>query len=331
MGALASTRRASSWRPGLADSALALALLVAATFELALSDSPDPLWVPFAAVLAATLPLAWRERTPLSVVLAAVGGVAVAGAFGTIDELPLLLWLSVGAGLYSLGEHGTNRQVVIGVVLTTALYTTLGVLDGDAGGATAGGLLADCGRRHRTGRAHHGRRVGRARGAHRAAPGGAGAARPRGCDRRARADRPRAARRDRPLDQRDGRAGGRGPARAAGGAGRGARDAALGRAHGPRRRHGDAAAARPAALGGRRAVALAAHADVRPAAHRRDAPRRARDRARGRGRPRGRSAGPRARRVPDRPGGAHERAEARARRRVCGCRYGARRGNSRWT
>ena len=141
MGALASIRTASPWRPGLADSALALILSVAAVFELALSDPPDPLWVPVVAVLTATLPLAWRERTPLSVVLAAFGGVALAGAVGSLDDLPLILWLSVGAGLYSLGEHGTNRQLVVGVVLATALYTTLGVLDGDTGSATAGGLL----------------------------------------------------------------------------------------------------------------------------------------------------------------------------------------------
>ena len=142
MGALASTRTASLRRPGLADAGLALVLAAVALIELAVSLPPAPVWAPVLAVLLATLPLAWRESAPLPVVLVAAGGVILASAFGDSQDLPLIMWLAVGAGLYSLGEYGSNAQVLIGGVLTTAAYATIGAVEeGDAGGAAFGGLL----------------------------------------------------------------------------------------------------------------------------------------------------------------------------------------------
>ena len=141
MGALASTRPASLRRPALADAGLALVLAAVALIELAVSPPPAPVWAPVFAVLLSTLPLAWRESLPLPVVLGAAGGVILASAFGDSQDLPLMLWLAVGAGLYSLGEYGSNSQVVIGGVLAAVAYTTIGAVEDDPGSAALGGLL----------------------------------------------------------------------------------------------------------------------------------------------------------------------------------------------
>jgi signal transduction histidine kinase len=141
MGALASTRPASLRRPAPADAGLALVLATVALIETAVSPPPAPTWAPILAVLLSTLPLAWRESVPLPVVLVAAGGVILASAFGDSQDLPLMLWLAVGAGLYSLGEYGSNAQVVIGGVLAAVAYTTLGAVEGDPGSAALGGLL----------------------------------------------------------------------------------------------------------------------------------------------------------------------------------------------
>jgi hypothetical protein len=111
MGALASTRPASLRRPAPADAGLTLVLAAVALIETAVSPPPAPTWAPILAVLLSTLPLAWRESVPLPVVLVAAGGVILASAFGDSQDLPLMLWLAVGAGLYSLGEYGSNAQV----------------------------------------------------------------------------------------------------------------------------------------------------------------------------------------------------------------------------
>ena len=141
MGAVASTRPASLRRPALADAALALGLAAVALVELAVSSPPAPVWAPVLAVLLATLPLAWRDSVPLPVVLVAAGGVILASAVGESEDLPLMLWLAVGAGLYSLGEYGSTTHALIGGGLAALAYATIGALESDAGGAAFGGLV----------------------------------------------------------------------------------------------------------------------------------------------------------------------------------------------
>ena len=142
MGALASTRLASLGRPALADAALALVLAAAGLIQMAVTDSPAPVWVLVLAVLATTLPLAWRETAPLFVVMVAAVGVLLASFLADANDLPLLLWLAAGAGLYSLGEHGSNAQLLIGGALTTVIYASIGVIEDDPGGAALGGYWA---------------------------------------------------------------------------------------------------------------------------------------------------------------------------------------------
>jgi signal transduction histidine kinase len=124
-----------------ADAGLALVLLAAGLIEIAVSRSSMPLWAPVLAVLATTLPLAWREAAPLFVVAVAAVAVLLAGVFGNAHDLPLMLWLAIGAGVYSLGEYGSDGQLVIGGILAVVTYTTLGAVEDDAGSAALGGLL----------------------------------------------------------------------------------------------------------------------------------------------------------------------------------------------
>jgi signal transduction histidine kinase len=141
MGALASTRPPLP-RPAPADVVLGAVLAVAALGELALSDPPEREWAVVAVVLLATLPLAWRQAYPLVAVATALGGVLLyASAFGDAEELPLIFWIGVGTGLYSLGEFGSNRAVVIGAALSLAVCTVVGVSEDDPGAIGFGGVL----------------------------------------------------------------------------------------------------------------------------------------------------------------------------------------------
>ena len=142
---------------------------------------------------------AWRERMPLLVVLVAAGGVILASAFGDSQDLPLMLWLAVGAGLYSLGEYGSNAQCGDRRRARHGRLHHDRCCRGRSGQRSAWGLAS--GRRPRGGAcgARDGLRVGRARGPYRDARGRAGEAGWRGRGGRACAHRARAARRDRRI------------------------------------------------------------------------------------------------------------------------------------
>ncbi|MEA2367159.1 MAG: hypothetical protein QOI32_2671 [Thermoleophilaceae bacterium] len=141
MSALASTRLATFPRPAPADAVLALLFGVAALVEIAVAPPPDTPWPSVLAVLVATAPLAWRSSAPLMVVLVAAAGLVVASTVGDSEEFPLLLWLGVGAGIYSVGEHGSERHMVASTAVAATTYAVLGALDDDAGSAALACLL----------------------------------------------------------------------------------------------------------------------------------------------------------------------------------------------
>ena len=122
---------------------LALVLAAATLIELALSPPPDGVWAAVLVVLLGTLPLAWRDTVPVLVVALPLAAVLVfASAFGESEGLPLMLWLAVGAGIYSLGELGSNRQVLIGGGLAVGGFALLGLIENDAGGVAFGVLMS---------------------------------------------------------------------------------------------------------------------------------------------------------------------------------------------
>jgi signal transduction histidine kinase len=143
MGALALIRRTVPGHPGVAGSVLALVLTTAALVELALSATPDRGWAAVVVVLLATLPLAWRDRAPVVVVALPMAAVLVfSAAFGEADELPLMLFLGIGTATYSLGELGSNRQVLIGGAVVVVGFAALGVMEDDAGAVSFGVLTS---------------------------------------------------------------------------------------------------------------------------------------------------------------------------------------------
>lgn len=141
MGAHASIRTVPHARPSFAGVAVAVVFVAATLVELAFSSPADPLWASVLAVAAATVPLAWRENAPLLVVVVAAAGILFGAAFVDSDDRPLLLWLAVGAGVYSLGEYGTNRELAIGVAMASVAYALLGVIEDDAGAAALGAFM----------------------------------------------------------------------------------------------------------------------------------------------------------------------------------------------
>jgi signal transduction histidine kinase len=141
MGAVVSSRSEAFPRPALGDALIGLVLAGAAAVELA-ADPPNELLPALLGVAAASLPLAWRASAPVAVAVIAFAGLVLASALGDSQDLPVIAWLGVGAGLYSLGEHGSSRQALLGGVCAGAGYAVVGLIDDDVGSAAFGGLIA---------------------------------------------------------------------------------------------------------------------------------------------------------------------------------------------
>ena len=273
------------------------------------SRARRPLAAAALALMAAAL--LWRRRAPLP----ALGAMCAIYAAWVLVDPPagsLMPFVILLVGVFAVAQRETPRRALAGGVAgLAAVWLEIAVTDNDFANYAFTGCLR--GRRVDGGpRLPH---PGRAR--RRAVA--------RGDRRGARPDRARAARRGRPQRQRD-----RDPV--AGGAAvdrarkrRGPR-AALDRGDRPRGADRDAPAARAAAPRGRGGRARAAAEPAAPRPPRRE---RARGGPAGRGRDRGRAGRAAARRrplrLPDRAGGAHQRAQARRSRPARGSlvSYGA--------
>jgi signal transduction histidine kinase len=111
-------------RTNVADALLALALAVALVLHLVLGGEPGAAVVSVVAALAITLPLAWRRRAPLAIVL----------AFAVISPLQALLGGELFTGdppppgalaagvvtFYSLAAYAPDRQATIGLIAGVA-------------------------------------------------------------------------------------------------------------------------------------------------------------------------------------------------------------------
>jgi signal transduction histidine kinase len=141
MGAVVSPRPEARLRPAPADAVLAAVLAAAAAIEMA-ADPPQYLVPAAVGVAGVTVPLAWRTTAPFVAVVVGSVGVVLVGVFGDAADLPVFAWLAVGTGLYSLGERGSDRGVLIGGTIAAITYTTIGLLEDDPGSALFGCLLA---------------------------------------------------------------------------------------------------------------------------------------------------------------------------------------------
>jgi signal transduction histidine kinase len=134
MAAFGTINRLRSADARVVDALLALMLAIALELQLVLGDEPGASAVSVLAGLALTLPLAWRRRAPLAVVLAFAGVALVQAALGggLFDgEPPLLAALVTGAlAFYSVGAYEAERGAVAGVVIgVLGLWGTVVVSD----------------------------------------------------------------------------------------------------------------------------------------------------------------------------------------------------------
>jgi signal transduction histidine kinase len=121
--------------PRLLDGLVALALATTLQLQLALGEHPGSLTVNVIAGLLLTLPLAWRRRAPLTVVLIFVGTAVVEEILGGglfAGNPPLFASLITGAVVfYSLGAHAEDWDAGAGAAIGVAgLWTTV-ILSGD--------------------------------------------------------------------------------------------------------------------------------------------------------------------------------------------------------
>ena len=118
----------------MVDGLIALVLTVALQLQLALGGAPDATVVSVLAGLALTVPLAWRRRAPLAVIVAYAAAAAVGVALGSDiydGDPPLAAALVTGAtAFYSLGAHAGERAALAGLALgVLGLWTTVVVSD----------------------------------------------------------------------------------------------------------------------------------------------------------------------------------------------------------
>jgi hypothetical protein len=131
------------------DALIALALAVGLLLQLVLADEPGVTAVGVAGGLALTLPLAWRRRAPLAVVLTSVGAALAQEMLGGdlySGQPPLVAAIVTGGvAFYSLGAHAPERRSAIGLATGVAgLWATV-VATGDTDVQSflfSGGLVA---------------------------------------------------------------------------------------------------------------------------------------------------------------------------------------------
>jgi signal transduction histidine kinase len=102
------------------DALLALAIAIALELQVVLGGEPGAAAVSVVAALAITLPLAWRRRAPLAIVLAYAVISPLQGLLGGelfTGDPPLIGALVAGVlAFYSLGAHAPDRQATIGLL-----------------------------------------------------------------------------------------------------------------------------------------------------------------------------------------------------------------------
>lgn len=137
---------ASGVGPG--DTVLALGLLAFAFAELTgLPQLPRTIVVP--AAIAMTVPLLWRRRSPLFVVVIVVGAFAVQTLLGIPDNAQLASLAAILVACFSLGAHAPRTRAVVGVLfalastgLTVALEPVPAAADFGFVGLVVGGAWA---------------------------------------------------------------------------------------------------------------------------------------------------------------------------------------------
>jgi signal transduction histidine kinase len=101
--------------PRWADPAIATAITVLAVVELALADPRSPAWQ-YPVVVVMTAALAWRRRTPVTVLVVVMGTLLVQQA-AQVDPDGVYVALALYPAFYSVGAHRPLRPAAAGLAI----------------------------------------------------------------------------------------------------------------------------------------------------------------------------------------------------------------------
>ena len=110
-------------RTAIVDSALTLFLVVTAAYEVWAQPAPgsEPRWLVSVVLAAALVPLAWRRRAPLAVLVVNVGVVTVFSV-GFGDWGSFQLFAAILLALFSVAAYADARRAAIGAAIAAALF-----------------------------------------------------------------------------------------------------------------------------------------------------------------------------------------------------------------
>jgi signal transduction histidine kinase len=111
-------RSSLAWRrPGPVDSVVALVLFAAALVEILLGGVSAPVEAKITAVVATTLPLAWRSLAPVETVAVTIGGFALAVVLGLPADEQIVPALAPLVAVYSVGVISSVSGVIAAVLI----------------------------------------------------------------------------------------------------------------------------------------------------------------------------------------------------------------------
>jgi len=114
-------------RPSPVDAALALLLATGAQLEVWTSGMSGSAGAKLTLAVLTTVPLAWRTVAPLAAVVLTTGGYALAVMLGVPADDPLVPLLAPLVALYSLGAHGSLRDIVVGGGVALVAYSVASI------------------------------------------------------------------------------------------------------------------------------------------------------------------------------------------------------------
>ena len=124
-------------RPGVVDASLATALFAAAVLELLTDSSTESLGAEVVAATLTTLPLAWRNIAPLTIMAITVGGYVIGVAAGMDPENQVVPTVAPMLAFYTVGNRSSVLRIAVAAAIALVGYVPVLVL----AGADAEGLV----------------------------------------------------------------------------------------------------------------------------------------------------------------------------------------------
>jgi signal transduction histidine kinase len=118
-------------RPGPVDAVLALLLFAGALLEVLLGGVSAPATAKVTAIVATTLPLAWRSLAPVETVAVTMGGFALAVVLGAPADELLIPALAPLVAVYSAGVQASARGLVVVVLIGLAAVAVAALAESD--------------------------------------------------------------------------------------------------------------------------------------------------------------------------------------------------------